>query len=238
MKGWCASSGLGGAAIGRRLRTHDGAIEIVGVAKDAKYLTLAESPQPWIYRPLAQEPTDNPSLSLAVRVERDSLQLRQSIEREVRALAPAWPAFPFRTLDEGLDLQRLVPRLGAAVFGALGAFGLLLAAVGIYGVTAYVVKQRAREIGIRLALGSPARRVMALVIKQGMAVCLAGAALGLAIAFVAARFLSSVLVNTGAADPLTYFVVPALLVAVALLACYLPARVVTKANPLDALRHE
>ena len=189
-----------GAAIGRRLRTHDGAIEIVGVAKDAKYLTLAESPQPWIYRPLAQEPTDNPSLSLAVRVERDSLQLRQSIEREVRALAPAWPAFPFRTLDEGLELQRLVPRLGAAVFGALGAFGLLLAAVGIYGVTAYVVKQRAREIGIRLALGSPVRRVMALVIKQGMAVCLAGAALGLAIAFVAARFLSSVLVNTGAAN--------------------------------------
>jgi len=228
----------GGAAIGRRLRTSEGVIEIVGVAKDAKYLNLAESHQPWLFRPLAQEPTDNPSLSLAVRMNRDSLQLRQAIEREVRALVPNWPAFPFRTLDEGLELQRLVPRLGAALFGVLGTFGLLLAAVGLYGVTSYVVNQRAREMGIRLALGSPVRRVITLIIKQGMGVCLTGAAVGLVLAFVAARFLSVVLVETGSADPLTFFVVPVLLMTVALIACYLPARRVTNANPLEALRHE
>jgi predicted permease len=228
----------GGAVVGHRLRSHDAVLEIVGVAKDVKNLSLAETSQPWLYRPLAQEPTDNPSLSLAVRVQRDSVDVRQRIEREVRALAPSWPAFAFRTLDEGLALQRQVPRLGAVLFGVLGAFGLLLGAVGIYGVTAYVVKQRTREISIRLALGSPMRRVMALVIKQGLSVCLAGAAIGLVLALVGARFLSSVLVETGAADPLTFVVVPGLLASVALVACYLPARRVTSASVLGALREE
>jgi len=229
----------GDTALGKRIGRGDTTtMEIIGVARDAAYMSLAESPQPFVYQPLAQDPSNNSSLSLGVRVTRDSVQLRDAIAREVRALAPAWPVFQYRTLDEGLALQRQLPRLGATLLGALGTAGLLLAAVGIYGVTAYVVKQRTREIGIRLALGSPGHRVLGLVVRQGMSVCVAGAAAGLLIAFAATRLLDGFLINTGPADSLTYTLVPALLLLVALLACYLPARQVARTSPLDALRHE
>jgi putative ABC transport system permease protein len=228
----------GSSALGQRIREGDDAIEIVGIAKDAKYLSLGEAAQPWLYLPLAQLATDNATLSLAVRAAGDPSGLRAGIEREVRALVPTWPAFQFRTLDEGPKLQQLLPRLGAMLLGALGAFGLLLAAMGVYGVMAYVVKQRTHEIGIRLALGSPTARVLALVMKQGMAVCLAGAAAGTILALIMTRPLSNLLNGIGAADPLTYTGVPLLLLGVALLACYVPARQVTQVNPLDALRHE
>jgi len=227
-----------GGAVGRQIRDGEKAITIVGVASDTKYVSLADRAQPWIYQPLAQEPTENRSLSLAVRFDRDSPELRASIEREVRALVPAWPAFPFRTLDEGIALQRLVPRLGATFLGILGAIGLLLAAVGIYGVTAYVVRQRARELGIRLALGSPGSRVIGLVIRQSMVVCAVGAAVGLAIALGATRFLEGMLVGTGASDPFTYAIVSMAVATAALLAGYLPARHVARANLVDVLREE
>jgi predicted permease len=227
-----------GDAVGRRIRNRGAVIEIVGIARDAKYTSLAETSLPWLYRPLAQEPTDNPSLSLAVRTIGDPMRSRGAIEREVKALAPAWPIFHFRTLDEGLELQRLVPRMGATLLGALGAFGLLLAAVGVYGVMAYVVKQRAHEIGIRLALGAPLSSVLTMVIRQGMTVCAAGAAIGIALSLVATRLLASFLTGVGAADPLTYTVVLLLLFGVALLACYVPARAIARMNALDVLRYE
>ena len=166
------------------------------------------------------------------------MQLRTAVEREVRVLIPDWPAFQFRTLDEGLQLQRLLPRLGATLLGVLGLFGLLLASIGVYGVMAYVVKQRTPEIGIRLALGSPISGVLQLVIKQGMTVCLVGAAVGIAAALGATQLLGSVLYGVSAGDPLTYLLVMSLLLAIALVACYLPARRVTKLNVLEVLRHE
>lgn len=226
------------SALGQHIRRRDAEIEIVGIVRDAKYLSLAETAQPWLYQPLAQEPTDNPTLSLAVRTTGDPMQLRAGIEREVKALIPTWPAFQFRTLDEGLKLQRLLPRLGATFLGVLGGFGLLLAAVGVYGVMAYVVRQRTHEIGVRLALGSPTFSVLALVMKQGMGVCLIGGAIGIGAAFIATHPLSSLLYGVSAADPLTYAAVPLLLLAVALLACYVPARHVTKVNPLEVLHYE
>jgi predicted permease len=227
-----------GDALGQRLRRRDGVREIVGIAKDAKYQNLADASPLWVYLPLAQEPTDNVALSLAVRTAGDPMALRSGIEREVKALIPAWPAFQFRTLDEGLALQRLLPRLGATLLGVLGAFGLLLAAVGVYGVMAYVVTHRTHEIGIRLALGAPTRSVLALVMRQGMTVCLIGAAIGTAMALAATRLLASLLYAVSASDPLTYIAVPLLLLAVALLACYLPARHVTRISAVEALRQD
>ena len=188
-------------------------IEIVGIAGDAKYLSLGEAPQPWLYRPLAQSPTDNPAFSLAVRTTGDPLLLRSGIEREVKALVPRWPSFQFRTLDESLELQRLLPRLGATLLGVLGGFGLLLAAIGMYGVMAYLI-------------------------KQGMSICLIGAAIGIGVALLSTHFLSSVLYGVSAADPLTYVAVPCLLLGVALLACYLPARQIFKVNTSEVLRYE
>jgi predicted permease len=228
-----------GGAVGRRIHNGETSIEVIGVAKQSKYLSLADTASTLhLYRPLAQEPSDNVTLSLAVRTTGDPLAVGPAIEREVRALIPNWPMFGFRTLDEGLQLQQLAPRLGATLLGALGVFGLLLAAVGVYGVMAYVVRQRTHEMGIRLALGAPMASVLALVIRQGMAVCLAGAGVGLVLALVASQFLASVLYGISAMDPLTFAIVPAVLIGVALLACYVPARRITKINALEALRVE
>jgi predicted permease len=227
-----------GNALGARMRRHDTVVEVVGIAQDAKYATLAEVSEPFLYHPLPQQPSSNVTLSLAVRTAGDPLTMREPIQREVRALVPSWPAFQFRTLAEGFELQQQLPRFGATLLGVLGLLGLLLAAVGLYGVMTYVVGQRTHEIGIRLALGSPVGRVMTLVIKQGMMVCLAGGAVGLAIALAASQLLASVLYGVRPADPLTFVVVPLLLIGVGLLACYLPARHAARVNPLEALRLE
>jgi predicted permease len=227
-----------GNALGQRLEAHDGVLEVVGVARDAKYLSLAEVDEPYLYRPITQSESDNPALSLAVRTTGDPLQMRAAVEREVKALMPGWPAFHFRTLDEGVELQRTLPRFAATVLGVLGMLGALLAAVGIYGVMAYVVQQRTREIGIRLALGAPGFSVVRLMITQGMAVCAAGGALGLLIALGAAQFLRSLLFGVSPADPIAYLSVSFLLLGFGLLACYLPARHATKVNPVEVLRRE
>jgi predicted permease len=227
-----------GNAVGRRLRSPDASIEVIGVASDSKYLSLAETSRPWLYRPLPQYPSNNLTLSLALRTVGDPMRSRAAVEREVKALVPGWPAFQFRTLEEGLALQQTVPRMGATLLGVLGLLSLLLAAVGISGVMSYVVKQRTREIGIRLAIGAPARRVLTLLIRQGMAVCLAGAAIGVGIALVVSPFLSDVLYNVSAADPLVFIGAPLVLFAIALLACYMPARHAAGLNALDALRYE
>ncbi len=146
--------------------------------------------------------------------------------------------FQFRTLDEGLELQRQLPRLAATLLGTLGGFGLLLATIGGYGLMSYLVKQRRHEIGIHLALGAPVRRVLSLVIRQGMTVCVAGAAIGLVITLASARFMGSVLYGISGADPLTYLAVPLVLLGVALFACYLPAREAASVQPVEALRSE
>jgi macrolide transport system ATP-binding/permease protein len=226
------------SAVGQRIRGRAGSIEVIGVARDAKYLSLGETRQPWLYRPLSQTPTDNPTLSLAVRTAGPPFQIRRAVEREVKALVATWPGFQFRTLDEGLELQRQLPRLAATLLGSLGAFGLLLAAMGMYAVTAYVVKQRNREIGIRLALGAPVVSVLTMIVRQGFAVCAVGAAVGLAGALATARLLRTLLHGIDAADPLSYATVTLGLVLVALLACYLPARRATRLNPLRVLRDE
>jgi predicted permease len=214
----------GGDAVGQRLDRGDGPVEIVGVARDAKYLTLSEDAQPWVYRPIAQYPSANTALSLAVRPQGDPAALRPAIEREVRALVPGWPGFQFHTLDEGLRVQQELPRLAASLLGGLGLFGLFLATLGIYGVMAHVVHERRQELAIRLALGAQVASVVALVMREGMVVCAVGAAVGLGGALAIAQVLASALHGVGGPDLATSVVVPALLMAIALVTCYLPTR--------------
>jgi predicted permease len=227
-----------GGALGKRLRYDHAFVEVVGVAGDSKYISLADSAEPFIYRPLTQSPSTNLALSLGVRTTGDPLSIAPAVEREVRALVPEWPMFQFRTMNDGLELQKVVPGLGATVLGTLGVFGLLLAAVGVYGVMAYVVRQRTHEIGIRLALGAQTANVMTLVIRQGMAVCIAGAVVGLGLGLAAAHLLASVLYGISATDPITVIVVPGVLLTIALLACFIPARRITSVSAVEALRHE
>jgi macrolide transport system ATP-binding/permease protein len=229
-----------GDALGKRIRSRKTLIEVIGIAADAKYLTLADSSRPWLYRPNDPESrpdSENPALSLAVRTSGDPAHLRAAIRREVQALVPDWPVFQFRDLREGIELQRLVPRLGATLLGVLGTFGLILAAIGVYGVVAHAVTQRTREIGIRMALGAQHRDVMLLMVRQGMTLCVAGALAGIALTLAASRVLGSLLYGIGASDPPTYVAVAAMLLAVALLACYLPARRAVRVLPSEALRH-
>ena len=229
-----------GDALGKRIRNGKRLIEVVGIAADAKYLTLADSNRPYLYQPnhpeIGRPESENPALSLAVRGSGDPAQLRAAIRREVQVLVPNWPVFQFRDLSEGIELQRLVPRLGATLLGVLGTFGLILAAIGVYGVVAHAVTQRTREIGIRIALGATNRDVLLLMIRQGMAVCAIGAAVGIALALAASQVLGSLLYGIGSSDPPTYVVVVAVLLTVALLACYLPARRATRVQPVAALR--
>jgi predicted permease len=217
-----------GNAVGQRLRDGDESIAVVGVARDSKYRSLSEASQPWVYRPIAQLTSDNVTLSLAVRATGDPIALQSAIKREVQALMPAWPGFAFRTLDEGLAVQQALPRMAATLLGGLGLFGLFLATLGIYGVMVYVVRQRRQELGIRLALGAPTARVVGLVVKQGMWLCLVGTVAGTGVALAIAQLASSALSGVGGPDVVTCVAVPMILLAVAFVACYLPAREVTR----------
>lgn len=218
----------GGHVIGQRIHDGEESIEVIGVARDAKYRSLSERPQAFVYRPITQMPSSNIALSLAVRTQGDPAAFQDAIRREVQSLVPGWPGFQFRRLDEGLQVQQALPRLAAALLGGLGSFGLFLATLGIYGVVACVVRQRRQELCIRLALGAPVARVVALVVRQGMVLCVIGTVVAIPIAWGLARIASSVLAGVGSADIVTCLAVPLGLLAVALIACYLPAREVAR----------
>jgi putative ABC transport system permease protein len=143
-----------------------------------------------------------------------------------------------QTVQQILGQGLWAARMGAALLGLFGALALLLASIGIYGVLAYSVAQRTSEIGLRMALGAQPRQVLGLVLRQGMLLALIGAAVGVVVALPVARMAASLLYGVSATDPLTYVGITLLLMAVALLACYLPARRATRIDPLIALRVE
>ena len=144
----------------------------------------------------------------------------------------------FQTLEDHAALNLVPQRVAASVSGSLGIVGLLLAAIGIYGVTAYMVSSRTREIGIRVALGAQRGDVVRMVLRQGMALALAGVAIGLALAAGLSRLLGSLLFGIGAADPLTFGGAAALFCVIGLIACYVPARRATAVDAMEALRYE
>ena len=209
--------------------------EVVGVVADGKYAGLNEEPQAYVVRPLAQVYTGTNTLIL--RTEGDARGLLAAVRNEVRQLDPHLPAAG-KALEERLAMPLLPVRVAAGLLGGFGLLALLLAAVGIYGVMSHAVSRRTREIGIRVALGARASNVLRLVIGQGMAPVLLGVAAGILAALGLARLAGSLLFGLSASDPLTYVGVAALLTAVALLACYVPARRATKIDPMAALRNE
>jgi putative ABC transport system permease protein len=210
--------------------------EVVGVARDARYNSLTEANTPFIYLPLLQNYADVGTLH--VRTTSDPTKVSSAVRSMAGELAQNVPLLDVQTLsdriDQSLDGQRSQTRL-LAFFGLLA---LVLSSIGIYGVISYSVAQRTREIGIRLALGARAQNVLLLVIGQGMALVMIGVALGLIAAFAVTRLIGSLLFGVTAADPMTFAVTSLLLLGVAALASYLPARRATKVDPLVALRCE
>jgi putative ABC transport system permease protein len=164
--------------------------------------------------------------------------LTQALRREVQAVDPDLPVFGERPMEDLISASLAQRRFAAQLIGLFGALALLLSGIGIYGVMAWSVSQRTREIGIRLALGANTRSILRWILGQGMRLTLVGVAVGLLGAFAMTRLLRGLLFDVAPTDPLTYVCLAALLAVVALLACYIPARRATKVDPMVALRTE
>ncbi len=222
--------------LGKRLIIDAQPAEIIGVTGASRYRSLTGAFRPVMLLPAAQNYF--PDLSLHLRSAGDPASLIESARRELRALDPQLPATNIRTLEEQRRNSLYSERVTALLLSAFGALALLLAAVGIYGVMAYAVAQRTREFGIRMALGARAGDVLRLMLRQGARLIGAGVALGLAGAFAATRLIRSFLYQVSSTDPMTFVFAALSLTAVALLACYIPARRATKVDPMVALRTE
>jgi predicted permease len=222
--------------LGKRLIIDAQPAEIIGVTGASRYRSLTEEFRPGMLLPAAQNYF--PDLSLHLRSAGDPASLIESARRELRALDPQLPATNIRTLEEQRRNSLYSERVTALLLSAFGALALLLAALGIYGVMAYAVAQRTREFGIRMALGARTGDVLGLMLRQGARLIGAGVSLGLAGAFAATRLIRSFLYQVSYTDPMAFVLAAMLLTAVALLACYIPARRATKVDPMIALRHE
>jgi macrolide transport system ATP-binding/permease protein len=222
--------------LGKRLILDGQPTEIIGVTGASRYRSLIEEFRPGMLLPAAQNYFSD--LSLHLRSAGDPASLLESARRELRALDPQLPATNIRTLEEQRRNSLYSERVTALLLSAFGALALLLAALGIYGVMAYAVAQRTREFGIRMTLGARAGDVLRLMLRQGARLIGAGVALGLTGAFAATRLIRSFLYQVSYTDPMAFVFAALLLIAVALLACYIPARRATKVDPMVALRCE
>jgi len=229
--------------VGRRLR-HEmtlppgepGEREIVGVVGDVRHFSLGEAPEPQLYVPHVQSAW--PSMHLLVRGAGDAAALAPAVRAAVRALDPEVPVPPLESLADVARSALARPRLQTALLTLFAGVALAVACLGLYGLMAYSVACRTREIGVRLALGAGRREVVRLVVGEGMGLALLGLGLGLCGAAAAARVLSSLLYGTGSLDPLALATASGLLGLVALFACWLPARSAARIDPLTAMRAE
>jgi predicted permease len=213
-------------------------VEVVGVAKDSKYVWIAEDQRAYFYLPLSQNYST--ARVLQVRTSIPPTTLVRPIEEQVRELDSNLPVFDVMTMNEALQGGNgfFFFRLAAEFAGVLGGLGLLLAVTGLYGVVSYGVNERTHEIGIRMALGAQQLKILGMVLAQGLKLVLIGLVVGLALSAGLARLMGDFLVNTSTLDPLAYAGASLLLVVVAALACYLPARRAMRVDPLVALRYE
>jgi len=225
--------------IGQRLRLgRDSRIvrEIVGVVADVKHYGLDDAEFSQVYEPFFQMP--EPRLTLALRTRVPPATLAAAVRAEVNAIDKDQPVAFVRTLEEAVALSTAQPKFRTVLQGMFAGLSLLLATIGIYGVTAYAVTQRTREIGMRMALGAQPGDVLWLMLRRGMLLALSGVVLGLAGAFALSRVLKALLFEVEVHDPLTFVSMAVLLYAVALAACWIPARRATRVDPLAALKHE
>jgi macrolide transport system ATP-binding/permease protein len=232
----------GGAeqAMGKRFRFAQGTplMEIVGVAKDGLYRNLYEDRRPYMFLPLYQQSYAAVAVVVSAQSAGALKTVTEGTRREIAKLDARLPVFGVMMAEENMTIAYWGPRLAAGMATTFGVLALVLATMGLYSVMTYTVSQRTREIGIRMALGAQVRDVLRLVVSQGMRMAVVGIAFGLAGAFALTRVLESLLLGVGATDSVTFLGVPVLLVAVALLACYIPARRAARVDPLLALRHE
>lgn len=209
-------------------------IEIVGIVRNSKYAALDEAPAPIVYMPLAQR--HETGVTLYVRTEFPPSTLVADVRREMQALEPNLPVPDIRTMKETVGASLYAPRMGAILLSLFAGLAVLLASIGVYGVLAFSIARRRREIGIRMALGADRARIFGLVIGEGMSLVGIGLGIGLATGYYASASIRAFLITVSHRDLATFLSVPCVLGAVALLACYLPARRATAIDPMTALR--
>jgi predicted permease len=224
-------------AIGKRFKFfgQDFFTQVVGIAKDSKYNFIGEEPTPFIYQAITQ--VYQPQLSLFVKAAQPSAVLG-TVRSEVQQLDRNLPLTGVFTLSEIFDQSLWAPRMAASLLAVFAGLSLVLAAIGIYGVMAYAVSQRTRELGIRMALGANRGDVLRLVVLQGFRVTLLGVGIGLAASLAVTRLIATLLFDVSPTDLVTFTAVPLLLAAAALGASYLPALRATRIDPMVALRYE
>ena len=228
-----------GTAVGRAIRLDSAGgelVRVVGVVRDGKYRQLGEPPQPHVYLPYPQR--WNPTMDLVVRTAADPEPLLAAVRREIRAADPNLPISGLQTLERHMTRAYFPARAGATVIGLMSLIALALASLGLYSMMAYTVSQRSRELGIRMALGAGPGAVGRMIVAEGMRLTWIGLAVGIAMALPLARAVGGMLYGVSPTDPLVFLGITLLLSAVALAATYVPARRITRLDPLIALKAE
>ena len=210
--------------------------EIVGVVPDGKYTSLGEDPKAAVYQPFFRDYEGG--ATVIAKVRGDARAGLNALKQVVQQLDPALPIYSQKTLTEHMGTSLFPARMAAIALGSFGVLALVLAAVGIYGVMSHVVAGRTREIGLRMALGAQLSDVQMLIVRQGMWLAAIGSLIGLALALTGARLLKSFLYGVSATDPITFTGIGLLLLTIALLACWIPARRASRVSPMIALRAE
>ncbi|MBI4550636.1 MAG: FtsX-like permease family protein, partial [Candidatus Latescibacteria bacterium] len=209
---------------------------IIGIVGSVRHEARGEEPRPEMFVPWSQFP--DVTLNLAVRTQAEPASFATALRRAVTAIDANLPLFEVRTMEDRLFESVAQPRFRTALLGVFAALALAIAVVGLYAVMAFSVAQRTHELGIRVALGAERRDVIGLVLQQGVKLVGIGIVIGLAGAWALTRVLTTLLYEVKPTDPLTFLAVPVLLMAVAILVCWLPARQAARVDPIVALRYE
>jgi predicted permease len=223
-------------AVGRRVRIQGEQRVVAGVVRDSKNFTLDERPRPCVYLPVSQVFASE--ANFVVRTAGDPQTYARVVEDTIHAVDAAMPVYGVQELSRAISASYFGQRIGGSFVGFFGAVALVLAAIGLYGVLAYMVTQRSREVGIRIALGAARGDVLRLVLNQGLRMTALGLAIGLGIALAVTRVMRSLLLDVSATDLPTIAGVAAVLTAVALAASFLPAYRATTIDPILAIRHD
>ena len=225
--------------VGRRIIMFGDTLRVVGVARNAKYHSLGETPIPHLYVLLDQQPQSwSSAMTFLVRMDGEVEPLLGSIRTALRAASAEVPVVTLGSYDDQFDAVLAPQRIAASLLGFFGLLALAVASVGVYGVVAYSLSQRTREIGIRMALGARSASVLGMVMRESLRRIGIGVAIGIAISIAATRVIGSLLYGVSATDPLTFVTTALLLISVAAIAALLPARRATRIDPLSALRTE
>jgi predicted permease len=230
-----------GSPIGRRVLGDGKELEIVGLVATAKSRTIGEDPRPTIFLPILTEysAAETPrGITLVVKTKGPAASYAGQLREALRRADPSLAVFEVRTMESHLREALILPRLAWVLSAFAGCIGSVIAVVGMYGVVSFAVARRRKELGIRLAIGARPREILMMILRQGLALAFAGATVGSLTALGLTRFGASLLYGVSPTDKMTFVIVPSFLMAVALLACMLPARAAARLDPVEVLRGE